>query len=168
MSLLSILSKTASLALFLTMSIRDIRSREVLGRDLVLLAFFSLMSKALSGPSSPGPESFPPPWLSQFLDLVQGSLGGLVLLLLALTIRLVLKKEYLGLGDGFFALAAGLGMSPQESLFMVILAFLLAFPPALILALKGKKEITLPLVPFLSLAVLWVRQLPLPVLFFSL
>lgn len=161
-SLLTHLSHWGSLALACLMSWRDIRSREVLDRELALLSALTLLPRALSETASSSPPSFPPLWFRQLRDLVLGSTGALILLVLYLVIRLFKGRDLLGLGDVLFTLAMGFSLPGGPSLSMVCLAFLLALPFALFLKLLPRKQTDLPFIPFLTLAAFIVHWLPLP------
>ncbi|NLA81982.1 MAG: hypothetical protein GX849_04025 [Clostridiaceae bacterium] len=157
MSWLTGLSFFASLILSCLMSWRDIRSREVIDRELALLAAINVLPRSLAGPHPPAFWPSSPLWLGQVFDLALGSAGALLLLLLALTCRLFSRKQSLGKGDVLFSLAMGFSLSWKASLVMVCLAFLLALPLALFIALFRPRGSHLPFIPFLALAASLVR-----------
>ena len=169
------------------MSYRDLRRRVVLDRDIALFAFFNMLPLLLST-RYPSDLSLPsaivshvmkpdgrsttavnqaapilsslPLWLAQLLFLALSTGGALFLLLTSLVLRRLSSREMIGAGDILFALAAGLGSDYTMSLRMVLLAFVLAMPAAVIIkcASRGRKNIAF--IPFLALSFLLVNVFP--------
>lgn len=160
-SLLSPFCLIGALVFACRLSWSDIRTRQVLDRDLACFALFTALPRVLS---FEGPAWVPgslPLWLGQLLDLASSCSGGLLLFALAVTGRLLPGRELIGAGDILFALAAGFLLTAGASLASVCLAFFLALPFSLFLLLTGKKK-PLPFIPFLALASFLLYFLPLP------
>lgn len=66
---------------------------------------------------------------------------------MSLTCRLISKRAILGMGDVLFTLAMGISMTASASLILVCLAFLLALPLALVMALCRPREAIYPSSP---------------------
>ena len=134
--------------LLLVISVKDVRSRRVPGRLILLLAAVSLLRLA---------GSFDGEFFSVLADMILGGAGTL-LLLLAVT-RLAdrfLGRETLGGGDIRLAAALGLHLGFFPALYVLLAASLLALPEALIRRRKG--EYTFPFAPYLAAAG-WVMML---------
>lgn len=181
MNIVSFVLSGARFAVLTIMSVRDIRERIVLDRDLAWFAFFntlplllsrtypdnlslppfivSLMIKNSGKSSSTFDRSVPvlsplPLWLAQLIFLVLSTGGALFLFLTSLALKRISSKEMIGDGDILFSLAAGLGSDYTVSLRMVLLAFVLAMPVAVIIKCARRTQRNIAFIPFLALAFL--------------
>ncbi|NMB28836.1 MAG: hypothetical protein GX991_02100 [Clostridiaceae bacterium] len=163
------------------MSTRDMRKQIVLDRDLAWFAFLNTLPLLLS-PTYPNNSSLPPVivsqvmnidemsaitanqavsalaplplWLAQLLFLALSTGGALFLLFTSFVLKCASLKEMIGKGDVLFTLAAGLGSDYTMSFRMVMLAFVLAMPAALIIKCARRERENIAFIPFLSLAFL--------------
>lgn len=158
----SVLRITAAGAVLLLISVKDLRSRRLPGRLILLLAAFSLLrlGPELAALPGPGPAVFLPEFSGgcsegAFCTLpAEMLLGGAgTFLLLAAVTRLadrLLGRETLGGGDIRLAAALGLHLGFFPAMQMLLAACLLALPEAVIRRRKG--EYSFPFAPYLSAA----------------
>lgn len=149
----------------LVMSWRDIRTRQVLDRELACFAFLTALPGALNPPASALKPGLPL-WLAQSLQLGRTAGGALLLLAVALPACLLAGRRLLGAGDILFALAAGFMLPAGSSVRMICQAFLLALPFSLFRTLGRKRSGDLPFIPFLAASAFIIRWLPSARLFF--
>lgn len=163
------------------MSYRDIRFRIVLDSDIAWLAFFNTLPLLLSR-VYPNNVSLPPAlvfyvmstraqnnaivdptvpimsplplWIAHLLFLALSTGGALLLLFASFLLRHLTSREVIGTGDILFTFAAGLGSDYKMSFHMVILAFVLAMPAAVIIKCAKRDHETIAFIPFLTLAYL--------------
>lgn len=157
----SVLRIAAAGAVLLLISVKDLRSRRLPGRLILLLAALSLLrlGPGLAALPGPGPAVF----LPEFSGSSEGAfctlpaemlLGGAgTFLLLAAVAHLadrLLDRETLGGGDIRLAAALGLHLGFFPAIQMLLAACLLALPEAVIRRRKG--EYSFPFAPYLSAA----------------
>ena len=171
------------IAILTIMSFRDIREQVVLDRDLIWFAFFNTLPLLLSR-MYPDNLSLPPViayhlkkpdgssittaeqavsvlsplplWLAQLLFLAFSTGGALFILLTSLALKRITSKEMIGKGDVLFSLAAGLGSDYTMSFRMVMIAFVLAMPAAVIMKCAKREQENIAFIPFLALAFLCI------------
>ena len=156
------LSFFCTLGAFLTaliMSWRDVRTRQVLDRELACFAFLTALPRAMERDLLASGAQVPL-WAVQTMAFGRSAGGALLLLAVALTARLVTARELLGTGEVLLALAAGFMLPAGTSVPMVSLAFLLALPFSLVQALGRKRPGHLPFIPFLAASAFIIRYLP--------
>ncbi len=169
------------------MSLRDIREQVVLDRDVAWFAFFNALP-VLRSETYPDNLSLPPViasllmksegkyamavnqevptfsllplWLAQLLFLALSMGGALFLLLTSITLKRLSSKEMIGKGDVLFSFAAGLGSDYTMSFRMVMLAFILAMPVAVIIKGIKREQTNIAFIPFLALAFLLIKKYP--------
>ena len=171
-------------AILAIMSFRDIREQIVLDRDIAWFAFFNalplLVSKTYPSNLSLPPiivsfvlntdgrnveaaeQAVPilsslPLWLAQLIFLALSTGGALFLLLTSRALRCISSKEMIGEGDILFTLAAGLGSDYTLSFYMVMIAFVLALPAAVIKKCARRGQENIAFIPFLALAFLCLK-----------
>lgn len=122
------------------MALRDIFTREVTARELLLLAFFTWTPRLACG--------------GGLMPLLGSLSGAAVLWGLTTLARLFGRRDVIGRGDIYFAAAIGPWLSPSDAMRMVALAFLFACVPALIRVASQRRPGHLAFVPYLALAAL--------------
>ncbi len=149
----SVLRIAAAGMLLLVISVKDVRSRRVPGRLILLLAAVSVLRLAPEfSDGFSGGEFF-----SVFADMVLGGAGTLLLLISVTRFAdRLLGRETLGGGDIRLAAALGLHLGFFPALHMLLAASLLALPEAIIRRRKG--EFYFPFAPYLAAAG-WVMML---------
>lgn len=156
---LSFVCTLGAFIIALLMSWRDVRTRQVLDRELACFAFLTALPLAMKLDVLAS-DTRTPLWAVQVVALGRTAGGALLLLAVALPARLVTGRELLGGGDVLFALAAGFMLPVGASVPMVCLAFLLALPFSLVQALRRKRPGHLPFIPFLAASAFMIRWLP--------
>ena len=163
----SVLRIAAAGAVLLLISVKDLRSRRLPGRLILLLAAFSLLrfGPGLAALPGPGPALFLPEFSGSSeetfcalpAEMLLGGAG--TFLLLAAVTRLadrLFGRETLGGGDIRLAAALGLHLGLFPALLMLLAASLLALPEAVLRRLHG--EHGFPFAPYLAAAG-WVMML---------
>ena len=152
-SLFSTPCTLGALATACLMSIRDMRTREVVLHELALFFAFAFIRRALWSPLPPDLARLPAELLSLFA-------GALLMLVIRILGWLAARRCLIGTGDILFACAAGFMLPPGRSLAMTCLAFFLALPFSLARLAAREPGASLPFIPFLSLAALLLCSLP--------
>ena len=143
----SVLQIGAAAVLLLLISVKDVRSRRIPGRQIILLAAVSLLRL---GPGICWGLSCGE-FRAVLADMVLGGAGTL-LLLIAVT-RLADRlhgRKTLGGGDIRLAAALGLHLGFFPALHMLLAASLLALPEAVIR--RRRSEVYFPFAPYLAAA----------------
>ncbi|HZK29580.1 MAG TPA: hypothetical protein VFD19_05125 [Clostridia bacterium] len=164
---MEILWSIGAVVMAVIMSWRDLRTREVVDRELAWFCFFTLMPRALEPwvnlggvMAAESPVSPLPYWLLQTIRLAPALGGAVFLLALELPVRRLTGETMIGTGDVLFSVAAGFMLAPGGSVRMVCLAFLLAFPFSFFLFAVCRPRRPLPFIPFLALSAFLVRFVP--------
>ena len=142
----------AAAVLLVVISVKDVRTRRIPGRLILLLAAASLLRIAPFITAKPADGSGALRVIPAVLpDMLLGGAGTL-LLLLALThlADRLLGRETLGGGDIRLAAALGLHLGLYSALLMLLAASLLALPEAVVRRRKGEPDF--PFAPYLAAA----------------
>lgn len=142
------------------MSWRDIRTREVIDRELAWLSFFTIVPTAVAPESQSLTQGALPLWMQQTVTLLSASGGALILCSIAVLARAATGKDLIGKGDLLFTLAIGFMLPCHYSPLMLCIAFLLALPFSLTCLLAQKTRRPLPFIPFLAISAFLMHWVP--------